>query len=386
MAERKAPVPTVRARGVHDGHAQRVGIAALVPADPDPDRAAAHRRAARPAAVLAGRLLGARLGSRRESVGIGLGVAVGPTEAGTDGAVEGGEACAERGAREPSRRAGSATATRPPRPREEAGHEGADADRQHAEQHEAADRQRAHPRAAAIPLVPGLAVAIVRPLRLRGARGASGAVHCGGGASNGSTGGGGGAGFQGAGCGSRRRRLVGDVGGRGGRHRRGRLDRRLAGARRAARRACGGVAAAAATSGGGSSKSGRVLSTRAAAPSSDGAPRQDQLVLRLRLIRPICRWPLLAPVDLRSAAEGGVTGTMRPDPILELLAVEAARTGASGIRDRRPALGAEGGGRGRSVAGRAADLPWQGGRHTAAGYMRPVEVRQRRPWSAARSG
>ena len=56
----------------------------------------------------------------------------------------------------------------------------------------------------------------------------------------------------------------------------------------------------------------------------------------------------------------GATGT---DAVLELVAVHATRARTSVRRDRGAALRAERGGRGGSVAGRAADLARLGGRH-----------------------
>ena len=51
------------------------------------------------------------------------------------------------------------------------------------------------------------------------------------------------------------------------------------------------------------------------------------------------------------------------DAVLELVAIHAARTGAGVGGNRRAALGAEAGGRGRAMTGRATDLARLGGRH-----------------------
>ena len=65
-----------------------------------------------------------------------------------------------------------------------------------------------------------------------------------------------------------------------------------------------------------------------------------------------------SPAAVRIAA--GASGA---DAVLQLVAVHAARADAGVRRDRRAALGAEGGGRRGAVAGRAADLARLGGRH-----------------------
>lgn len=115
-------------------------------------------------------------------------------------------------------------------------------------------------------------------------------------------------------------------------------------------------------------------------------PREHQLVLRLgsegleRGRRPI---PL---TDRRASPECHVPRAVDPNPILQLFPIEAPGPRPGGRRDRRPALRAEGRRRRRAMAGRAPNLPGEGGGHTAAGYMRVADVRHQRPWRPRRRG
>ncbi len=83
-------------------------------------------------------------------------------------------------------------------------------------------------------------------------------------------------------------------------------------------------------------------------------------VLGFRLEPLVARGPFVghAAAPIRIPA-----GAPLADPILELVAVHAARPDAGVRRNRRSALRAEGGRRGRSVAGRASDLARLWGRH-----------------------
>jgi hypothetical protein len=83
--------------------------------------------------------------------------------------------------------------------------------------------------------------------------------------------------------------------------------------------------------------------------------------------------------DRRASPERGVPRAVDPNPILQLFAIEAPRPRTRGRGDRGPALGAEGRRRRRAMAGRAPNLPGEGGGHTAAGYMRGAAIRHKRP-------
>ena len=83
--------------------------------------------------------------------------------------------------------------------------------------------------------------------------------------------------------------------------------------------------------------------------------------------------------DRRASPKRSVPRAVDPNPILQFLAIKAARPRPGGRRDRRPALGAEGRRRRRAMAGRAPNLPGEGGGHTAAGYMRVADIRHQRP-------
>ena len=98
-----------------------------------------------------------------------------------------------------------------------------------------------------------------------------------------------------------------------------------------------------------------------------------ELVLGLRRERLVAGRGALLPFVGVAAAAVRLVNPARANARVQLAAVHATRADHGARRDRRPALGAEGGGCCRSVTGRAADLPGLGGRH-----RRPLCLSRRR--------